>query len=262
MPPEVAKAYAAAEKLLPRGFGNIALMILDKDARVISAFGPFPGTLTEIRFDAERMGQYVARKVEAASKAMGLPEVAQAAGGEPEVYLPGRYLEGAEGSLTHVRVILSLDNGRPAGYLAPVVEVVEVEDAERSLLEWASREGEIEARALGRWLGQIYPPARMSSSGALPLVEGTLQRKPAGKDSEHRYATLCGKVRMTLDEGSGVTYEGELEAVLIYGKSSSALEGFRAVYRGFYPEPAPRNAKRPPANHGIAIEAVIESLPD
>ena len=250
MPTDVRAIWDAAD-LGRRVKNNIVLFVLDRRGAFVDWFQPFPGkNPSSLGFSSRRQAEYIRSQIERIKKRLPSPRQVKA---KTELTLP-ELARGKRG----VRVMLSLDSPRMSSYKAPVVEVVEIAATEQTALAYPKKPRAIDASSLGRWLRQIYPPAIMIRSGQVTSVSGQLQLTAAGSNGEHRYATLTGDVRMTMDDGHGTTFSGTLEAVVTYAPGVDAMRTFRGVYEGVYPKPD-RHRRRP---QEIGLRAVIESLPE
>lgn len=226
---------------------NLKLLVLDSKGRVRTSFSPFPGrNPASLGFDPDRMGRYLAGKIEAAWKALGSPPAPEA---PAKLALP----DVKDG----VRLYVKIDGGRTGHYRAPVVEAVAFSDAEREALAWPEAEREVEARSLRRWLCQVYPPAIMDGMGGLDEISGKLRLRPAGADERRRWATLSGRVRMTLDNDAETRYHVDVELALAYTRDSPRLASLRGAIEGTFNKPDRRgDGTRMP------ITAAIESRPE
>ncbi len=246
MPPDVAEAWRRAD---PEPH-NISCIVLDPDGKFVRAFWPMPGFEPGRRpgpggrdpFDADSMAKGV------------LAELEKAAAGLPKPAAPKATLSLPTAAGRGVRVLFSLKTEQrgPANYRAPVVEAAAFGERERKALARSAEAREVAASELAAWLGQIYPPAIMDSSGEPPAPKGTLKLEPLAGNK----ARLKGRVEFTMDDRARTTYSIELEGLLTYSGDEPAT--LRAAFEGRYPKAGPPGARA----LEYSIRGVLESTPD
>jgi hypothetical protein len=256
IPPVVDSVWR--EKFIPRrGPGpatqsNVDLAVLDSKGRLIHWFDGFPHGDPNRR---ESLPQYTVRELRRAAPWLGLDQLPPRSN---PLNLPD--LEGVRG----MRVFVRLMDQRMTAYQAPVVETVPLQADDWTVLAWPDENRSIAATDLTKWLSQVYPPGVMERTNPvtkeayrIKSVAGTLSLVPANSDSNWRYATLAGDVRLTDDGEDGFSYDGRLHAVLTYKPSEPEVQSVRGVFEGLYP----RTDRLRNRTFWIPIESVFESRP-
>ena len=143
-------------------------------------------------------------------------------------------------------------------FLAPVVEVVSLDDRQRDVLSFPAESTMVDARNLKNWLEQFYPPAMMTRSGYVTKLTGSLTLQPAGLHNTNRQAVLQGDINLVMDDALSTHYVGRLAAVLTYANDSSEPISMKGVMRGIFPKRDLRAGR----TRLISLSAAFHSLPE
>ena len=236
---------------------NVDLAVLDSSGKLVHWFDGFRQGEPQLFGGGRKrlsLGHYTARELQVALFELDLPEAPEK---EHPLKLPDLEKPG-------IRVFVRLLDDRMRAYRAPVVEAVELEQADWKPLEYPRKKRDVDASALKKWLAQVYPPGVMERTSQqtklvyqISKVEGGLTLEAAGSNGKTRFALLSGKVKLT-DEGPGdFSYEGKLEIVLTYGSSQEKVLSLKGVFDGIYP----RYSRVQERVRNIPLRAAFESLP-
>src|SRR5262249_50972224 len=232
---------------------NVFMFVLDAQGRVVHEFHGLPGrgrAAVPGRSDHEA-------EIQKARAKLKLPEVKPPKADGPPQGLPDlKALD--SGAPAGVRLFIRQDEpGNAVFSKLPVVEVVRMTADDWKSLAFASKGKEIEAEALKSWLALLYP-ARIRAADAQKRFQkftGSLTLEPTGSDEKFRYALLRGKVRLAKGGDTESAFEGELEAVLTYGRDATEVQSVRGVVEGTY-------LYRTRGTSPEKLKAAIESRPE
>lgn len=232
---------------------NVDLAILDAGAQLVHTFDGFPRRGPG---HGEPLAKYTLRELQRGIARMD-PEPPPAE--EHPLRLPD--VEEGRG----LRVFVRLMDDRMPAYAAPVVEVLPMDASDWRPLSYPARERTLDASALERWLSVVFPPGVMERTDqrtklvfAIDSVEGALTLAPAKAQGGERRAVLSGRVSLGDEGPDDFRYGGQLEVVLTYGSSGSAVLSLRGVFEGSYP----RVDRRRAIERELPLVAVFESLPE
>lgn len=225
---------------------NILVFVLDSQGNYVHSFDGMtdrhPGNIGDIK---KRMPSYFLEQLADAGKQLGIPD--QQRQRTATAHLPTTAEPG-------IRLFVSLGENRLQHFAVPVVEAVAFQDTEKQTLRYQTGKQSIDAKVIQRWLAPMYPPAVMDGHGNLDKVAGTLEYQTAGESATHRYAILRGTVQLYLDNTTRISYQGPLDLVLRYSKTSDALE---AVW-GTYSTRVPRHNQQGKAVETVTMTVAIE----
>jgi hypothetical protein len=211
---------------------NVFIFVLDPRGRVVHEFHGVPGggrSAVPGRSDYEA-------EIQKARAKLKLPEGKPDKGDKAPKGLPDlKALD--SGAPAGVRLFIRQDDSKNSVFSKlPVVEVVPMKADDWKPLAFAPTGKEIEAEVLNSWLVWLYPAGIRAADEQkrFQKFSGTLKLEPAGSDEMFRYALLRGKVRLAKGGDTESAFEGELEAVLTYGRDATDVRSVRGVVEGTY----------------------------
>ena len=242
--------YDAAR--LPRRHSNIMAFVLNSQGEVVHVFD----ALSSFGAGAPKLNQAgmtsdLKHHLERAKEKLSLPKLTAK---KTTLTLPD--VDGSD-PLSGVRVYLWFGENHLDHFRVPTVEAVAARAEERAALKWSDAAHPISARALERWLAQVYPPAVMDGMGGFASIGGELSWKPAGEAGEFRFATLMGTVTFEMDNRNRSRYEGPLELVLKYRTDRAEPVALRGVLDTSIPRQGPDGR----VNERVRMLTTLESLP-
>jgi hypothetical protein len=232
---------------------NVFMFVLDPQGRVVHEFHGLPGvgrSAVPGRSDHQAEIRKARTKLE-------LPDVRPPKADGPPVGLPDLKAFGS-GAPVGVRLFIRQDEpGNAVFSKLPVVEVVPMTADDWKPLAFTPKGKEIEAEVLKSWLVWLYPAGIRAADEQKRFQKftGTLTLGPAGSDEKFRYALLRGKVRLAKGGDTESAFEGELEAVLTYGRDATEVQSVRGVVEGTY-------LYRTRGTSREKLRVAIESRPD
>ena len=210
---------------------NVFMFVLDSQGRVVHEFHGVPGGRGAVPGRSEHRAE-----IEKARAKLKLPEVKPQKAEGPSKGLPDlKALD--SGAPAGVRLFIRQDEpGNSVFSKLPVVEVVPMKTDDRKPLAFAPKGAEVEAEALKSWLVWLYPAGIRAADEQKRFQKfvGTLELEPSGSDAQFRYALLRGTVRLEKAADAESAFEGELEAVLTYGRDATEVRSVRGVVEGTY----------------------------